>query len=997
MRVLLSLLIGAGALAVPVIQASEAKANTLQMSSDSSVTGWYPNEPQLSPANVTSGDFGEIFDTQLIGQIYAQPLVSQPTVLAVTENDYAYGLNSTTGAIEWQDSFGTPDDPLANIGCGDVGSDLGITGTPVIDSATNTAYFVVDNEEAGNTSAYFMEAVNVQTGAAASGWPAGGVPIVGHADGNSSVVFNANYQTQRPGLVLVNGVVYAAFGSQCDDGSWNGWLVGVSESTHSITTMWATEQDYTTTGNGQPGAGIWQSGSAPVVDSNGDIFVATGNGDIPSSGEAAGNPVTNTLFGEAVVELHTNGSGQLEPVDFFIPSDAPSLNSQDGDLGSGGPVALPASMGTTGDPDPMVEIGKSGILYVLNMSDLGGYEQGSGGTDDVEYESPAYGGVWGKAAVWPGNGGYIYLPAAGLAPFNAGGGSLNVYQRVDTSGALSMPLVAQTSNTGDIFHYGSGSPIVTSNGTTSGSALLWIVHDTNPNSSDSQLEAYNPVPVNPGSSGTLDEVWSSAPFTSSFFAQPSVDNGIIYVGTKDDTLLGFGALPSSTPSLSGASIAFPATVVAQSSAPVTATFTASATTTVSSFTLSGSSFTLGTPSKTLPATLSSGQSISVPVTFTPQLYGANAGTLTANATGETATLDLSGQGETTNPSLSLSPNQVVFSAQPIGGNPVTTSETITNVSSSAITVTGFSSPQAPFSVTNPPSTPLTLEPSGQSGDSFSFTVQFDPPGSSGDFEHDFASLATVDTSVGNFGVAISGSADAPATLATEPTSLNFGSVAVGSSVTMNFELGDQGGFPLTITESTPPSTDGFSALTNPFTQLSGSSDEIAPNTSIEETVQFAPTADGPASATWQLEGNDGNGVQTVTLTGTGYTPSSGGGGGGGGSSPPSSSPPASSPPTTTTPPPTTTKPPVLILAITTRTGHVGTPLILKIEGDSHGGAVKYRVRRGTAKACILRGDKLEATGPGTCLVTAIREARGTVHAVTSKTTVITFVSAHDSH
>ncbi len=595
-RVLLSLLIGAVALAVPIVQASVARANTLQMSADSSVTGWYPNEPKLSPANVTSGDFGEIFDTQLIGQVYAQPLVSQPTVLAVTENDYAYGLNSTSGAIEWQDNFGTPDDPLANIGCGDVGSDLGITGTPVIDPATDTAYFVVDNEEAGNTSAYFMEAVNVQTGTAASGWPAGGVPIAGHADGNTSVVFNPNYQTQRPGLVLVNGVVYAAFGSQCDYGSWNGWLVGVSESTHSITTMWATEQDYTTTGNNQPGAGIWQSGSAPVVDGNGDIFVSTGNGDIPSGAEPAGSPVTNTLFGEAVVELHTNASGLLEPIDFFIPSDAQSLNSQDGDLGSGGPVALPASMGTTGDPDPLVQIGKSGILYVLNMSDLGGYEQGSGGTDDVDYESPAYGGVWGKAAVWPGDGGYIYLPAAGLSPFSAGGGSLNVYQRVDSNSTLTLPLVAQTSNSDDIFQFGSGSPIVTSNGTTSGSALLWIVHVANSNSSDSQLEAYNPVPVNPGSDGGLEEVWSSAPFTSTFFAQPSVDNGIVYVGTKDDTLLGFGALPSSTPSLNGSSIAFAPTVVAQSSAPLTATLTASATTTISSFTVSGGSYAIGTSS-----------------------------------------------------------------------------------------------------------------------------------------------------------------------------------------------------------------------------------------------------------------------------------------------------------------------------------------------------------------------------------------------------------------
>src|SRR3984957_3689522 len=788
----------ASAIVLPIVQATSARANTLQMSADSSVTGWYPNEPALTPASVSSGHFGEIFDTQLNGQAHAQPLVSQPTVLAVTENDYAYGLNSTTGAISWQDSFGTPDDPLVNIGCGDVGSDLGITGTPVIDSATGIAYFVVDNEESGNTSAYFLDAVNVQTGAPAPGWPVGGVSIAGHADGDASVVFNANYETQRPGLILVNGVIYAAFGSQCDDGSWNGWLVGVSESTHSITTMWASEQDYTTTGTGQPGAGIWQSSSAPVVDSNGDIFVSTGNGDIPSGAEPAGNPVTNTLFGEAVVKLHTNASGLLEPVDFFIPADAQILNNQDGDLGSGGPVARPARRGTTGDPAPLVEIGKSGILSVLNMDNLGGYEQGAGGTDDVDYESPAYGGVWGKAAVWPGDGGYIYLPAAGLSPFNAGGGSLNVYQRVDSSGTLTFPLVAQTSNSGNLFHYGSGSPIVTSNGNTSGSALLWVVHGANPDSTDSELEAFNPVPVSPGSNGSLDEVWSSAPFTSTFFAEPSVDNGIIYGGTKDDTLLGVGAVPSSTPSLSGSGLAFNPTVVAQSSAPLTATFTASSATTVSSLTLSGASFTMGAPSRTLPATLTSGQSISVPVTFTPQLYGANAGTLTANATGETATLNLSGQGETTNPSLSLSPDEVVFTTQPIGGSQVTLPETITNVSSSAITVSGFATPQAPFSVTNAPSTPLTLQPNGQSGDSFTFTVQFDPPGSSGDFEHDFDSLATVDTNVGDFGVAVSGSADAPATLATEPTTLSFGNVAVGTSATMNFELGDKGGFPLTI-------------------------------------------------------------------------------------------------------------------------------------------------------------------------------------------------------
>src|ERR1700722_6252256 len=154
----------ASAIVLPIVQATSARANTLQISADSSVTGCYPNEPALTPGSVSPGHFGEIFDTQLNGQVYAQPLVSQPTVLAVTENDYAYGLNSTTGAITWTDSFGPQANPLAQIGCADIGSNLGITGTPVIDPATGIAYFVAGKDSgAGGATQWFMEAVNVQT------------------------------------------------------------------------------------------------------------------------------------------------------------------------------------------------------------------------------------------------------------------------------------------------------------------------------------------------------------------------------------------------------------------------------------------------------------------------------------------------------------------------------------------------------------------------------------------------------------------------------------------------------------------------------------------------------------------------------------------------------------------------------------------------------------------------------------------------------------------
>jgi hypothetical protein len=972
-------------MAVPLAEATSARADTLQMSADSADTGWYPNEPLLSPTNVTGGDFGEIFDTQLDGQVSAQPLVSQPFALAVTENDYAYGLNSTSGAIVWQHSYGTPADPLTNIGCGDDGNALGITGTPVIDPTTHIAYFVAA-EEVDNVAADYMEAVNVQTGAPPPGWPANGVPIQGSADNDPGTVFEGNYETQRPGLVLVNGVVYAAFGSQCDYDNWEGWLVGVSETTASITTMWSTEENVADTGFQLPGGGIWQSGSAPVVDSNGDIFVATGNGDIPSSPEP-GSDTSNTTYGEAVVELHTNSSGQLRVVDWFMAADAQFLNSQDGDLGAGGPLALPSSMGTTDDPDPMIVDGKQGIVYVLNMDDLGGYQEGTSfGGDDVEYETPPYGGVWGKAGVWPGDGGYVYLPTSESSPLSPNGGALTVFQRVDTGGALSFQPVGSTSNSGNLFGFGSGSPIVTSNGTTSGSALLWVIHATGSNGPDSQLEAFNPVPVNPGPSGTLEQVWSSAPFTSTVFSEPSVDNGIVYVGTKDDTLLGFGALSSSTPPVTDSNLSFAPTIVAQSTTQ-NETFTASAPTTVASFVVSGGAYTIGSPSRSLPASLSSGQSITVPVTFTPNSLGANSGTLTANLSGDTTTVDLSGEGDTNSPSLSLSPDDVTFAPQLIGSSVVSIPETVTNISSSPITVDAVADPTSPFTLSGVPSNPLTLQPSGDSGDSLTITVNFAPPGSSGDFDHVFSSLATLETNLGNFGVAITASADPPAQITTVPNALNFGDVAVGSSATMSFDLGDQGGFPLTITSSTPPSSEGFTAITDPFTQLAKTTpepDEIAPNSSIQETVSFAPTSDGPATASWYIEGNDGNGVQTVTLTGTGYTPSS---------SPPSSppSPPPSSPPVTITssaPTTTTTNAPTLL--ISTRSGRVGSPLTLRTSGDPSGGTVSFRARDGSATGCSVAGVDLRAKSSGTCVVVAMKAASGATPSVTSSPTAITF-------
>ena len=215
-----------------LVSVSTAGADSLQTSNNNSSNGWYPNEPTLTPSAVspaTGGTFGKIFDTSLSGKIYAQPLVDQGVVLTVTENGDAYGLNATTGQIIWTESYGaaTPTNDPGGNQCGDVGTSLGITGTPVIDPATNVAYFVdaratgpdrvILGVNYGPSTQYYLEAASVLNhGNAPSGWPVGGVLITGTADNDASTVFQSDYETQRPGLVLVHGVVYAAFSSQCD-------------------------------------------------------------------------------------------------------------------------------------------------------------------------------------------------------------------------------------------------------------------------------------------------------------------------------------------------------------------------------------------------------------------------------------------------------------------------------------------------------------------------------------------------------------------------------------------------------------------------------------------------------------------------------------------------------------------------------------------------------------------------------------------------------------
>jgi outer membrane protein assembly factor BamB len=98
---------------LPQLPVSVARADDATASLNNLRTGWDPDEPNLAPVGdggpVGSADFGQIFEAQLKGQIYAQPLVVGNMLVVATETNHVYGLNAATGAVEWSDDLGKPE------------------------------------------------------------------------------------------------------------------------------------------------------------------------------------------------------------------------------------------------------------------------------------------------------------------------------------------------------------------------------------------------------------------------------------------------------------------------------------------------------------------------------------------------------------------------------------------------------------------------------------------------------------------------------------------------------------------------------------------------------------------------------------------------------------------------------------------------------------------------------------------------------------------------
>jgi len=456
----------------------------------------------------------------------------------VTMHDSVYAVDADTGAPFWQVSFidteaGITTVPMAVQGCGNITkfNEVGILSTPVIDASTGTIYVVAKTQETvGTTNNYYfrLHALDITTGVEKPGSPT----VISATSGALSL--NSKAELQRPGLLLTNGTLYIAFGSNGCDLSGRGWLLAYDAASLQQLGAMVTQPD------GSYGSAIWQGGTGPAADDSGNIYLSTANGEFNFGANFPD-------LGDSVLKLNFN-AGTFTVADYFTPYDESVLSSQDFDLGSGAISILPDQNGRYSH---LLATGsKRGDIYLLDADNLGQFNMVDnsqipqympGALSKYNFSSPNY---------WTdGVNQYVY--------YLAHNDFLKAYSL--DNGALSATPVAQTSSKLTTV----GLPEISSNNTTNG--IVWIVRSIN---AIPLLSAYDATKLfllyDSGMAANGRDSLGTVPH----FATPTIANGHVYAGTQTQ-LVAYGLFKQINPTSgnnqsgnAGSTLPLPLTVTA---------------------------------------------------------------------------------------------------------------------------------------------------------------------------------------------------------------------------------------------------------------------------------------------------------------------------------------------------------------------------------------------------------------------------------------------------
>ena len=546
---------------------------------DLSRDGANTQEYALTSSTVNTTTFGKLFSCAVDGAVFTQPLwvpsvsingAIHNVIFVATQHDTVFAFDAdanpcvqywqgggSLGEVNLLDTLhgGTAGETSVywnDVGCrcgvGDIYPEVGVTGTPVIDPTSNTMYLVSTSQNSALGAFYQrLHALDLATGNEKFSAPVNiAASVPGNGDGSSGgmVSFNAQMQNQRPALALAGATVYVGWSAHEDASPWHGWLIGYNASN-----LQQQASVFNTSPNGGMG-GIWASGGAPAVDSEGSIYVTTGNGVF----DANNTTMPDNDFGDSVLQLapssvSTPNGENLTLVDWFTPDDQSYLANNDIDLGSGNPVLLPDQ--TSGPvPNLLVAIGKQGIVYLINRNDMGNFQPGSNQIVQSFTGSPS--GFYGTPAFWQ-NGLYF----AGSLDNTGSGDYLKLFTFNPSTGQFD---TTPASRSAHYYNFPGASPSISSQGASNG--IVWAIDASgygyaNPNAGTNCSQV--PVPaacVGPAvlfaydAGNLLLEYWDSTMAANNRdqagnavkFVPPTVANGKVYVSTRTEVDV-YGLLP----------------------------------------------------------------------------------------------------------------------------------------------------------------------------------------------------------------------------------------------------------------------------------------------------------------------------------------------------------------------------------------------------------------------------------------------------------------------
>jgi hypothetical protein len=411
-----------------------------------------------------------------------------------------------------------PSGHLVGGGDGDITPEVGVIGTPVIDSASGTLYVVSKSVDSTSTIFYQrLHAIDVTTGSEKAGSPVliqGTFP--GTGDQSTTTTFNPRQENQRAGLALINGSVYISWAAHEDAPPYYGWLMGYTYGSSGFTQV----SVLNVTPNVQYG-GIWMGGGAPSADASGHLYVITGNGGFDAnSASAPNNDYGDSLLQLSVAANPTTPSAAFTVSQYFTPEDQANDDQYDVDFGSGGAAVLGNVTSGAQTVGVVVGGGKDGTLYILNQASLGGYS----GTDAGAWQRIATGhSIFSTVSIWNDT---IYLGPIGPLTSYALNTSTTPSQFVQQ---------AQATDPGS-YGFPGPSPAISATGTTNG--VVWALD--NSQYCTNQSKGCGPAVLHAYDATSLVELWNSSMAAAGAdaagnavkFTVPAIANGKVYIGTR---------------------------------------------------------------------------------------------------------------------------------------------------------------------------------------------------------------------------------------------------------------------------------------------------------------------------------------------------------------------------------------------------------------------------------------------------------------------------------